>query len=288
MDSSKGQREFNKFRFGRGSFIENSLQFSACRAFNLIELLVVMSIISLLISITVPALGLLRVKGRQLYCRNNLRQLVLANDGYAHENDGSYVPGSTDIFTDNLNRWFGARENISEAFDVRSGPLAEYINLSEVKCPVGVDYMELDPIEPDYEAGSGGYGYNLLYVGSKIWLSGYEALSCKAAARNVQVMHPAQTLMFADTAISRQGHLVEYSFAEPRYFVTRGEITTTWDPEPSIHFRHRERANVGWADGHTSSEKMGRYDDVNNDGTKPSDIGLGWFEPVDNSMFDLK
>ncbi len=288
MGDSRGQSQYNRFSSGRGNFIENNLQFSMCRAFNLIELLVVLSIISLLISITVPALSLLRVKGRQLYCRNNLRQLVLANEGYAHENDGSYVPGSSDIFTDNLHRWFGVRENISEAFDVRSGPLAEYINLSRVKCPTGADYMEIDPMEPDYEAGSGGYGYNLLYIGSKIWLSGYEPISCKEAAKNVEVMHPDQTLMFADTAMSRTGRLVEYSFAEPRYFVTKGRITTTWDPEPSIHFRHAERANVAWADAHTSSERMGGYDGVNDDGTRPSDIELGWFEPMDNSMFDLE
>ncbi len=288
MSDVIGQSRSDKFKFSRGNFIQNRLQFSAYRAFNLIELLVVISIISLLISITIPALGLLRVKSRQLSCRNNLRQLVLANDGYAHENDGSFVPGSSDIFTDNLHRWFGARENISEPFDVRRAPLAEYINLGKLKCPVAVNYMELDPIEPDYEAGSGGYGYNLLYIGSKIWLSGYEPLSCKAAATDAQVMHPGQTLMFADTAMSRAGRLVEYSFAEPRYFVTQGQIATTWDPEPSIHFRHADHANVAWADAHTSSEKMGKYDRVNNDGTIPSDIGLGWFEPMDNSMFDLK
>jgi len=288
MSDSNGQSRSDRFDFGDRIFFESNLHFSAYKAFNLIELLVVIAIISLLISITVPVLGLLRVKGRQLYCRNNLHQLVLANESYAHENNGSYVPGASDIFTDNLNRWFGRRENISEPFDVQSGPLAEYINLSEVKCPVAVNYMELDPMEPDYEAGSGGYGYNLLYIGSKIWLSGYEPISCKAAARNVEIMQPAQTLMFADTAMSRAGRLVEYSFAEPRYFVTQGRITTTWDPEPSIHFRHRDRANVAWADAHTSSERMGKYDGVNNEGTKPSALGLGWFEPMDNSMFDLK
>jgi hypothetical protein len=33
---------------------------------------------------------------------------------------------------------------------------------------------------------------------------------------------------------------------------------------------------------------MGIYEGLNDDGTKPADIGLGWFEPMDNSLFDLK
>jgi hypothetical protein len=67
--------------------------------------------------------------------------------------------------------------------------------------------------------------------------------------------------MFADTAMAKSGFYIEYSFAEPRYFVV---------------------------DGHVSSEKMGNYDGINPDGVSPSDMDLGWFEPMDNTLFDLK
>jgi prepilin-type processing-associated H-X9-DG protein len=85
------------------------------------------------------------------------------------------------------------------------------------------------------------------------------------------------------------GYCAEYSFAEPRYFVLYGNSgTDSWEPSPSIHFRHWGQASVGWADGHSSSEKMGRYDGINNDGIKPSKFNIGWFEPLDNSLFDLQ
>jgi prepilin-type processing-associated H-X9-DG protein len=84
-------------------------------------------------------------------------------------------------------------------------------------------------------------------------------------------------------------YCVEYSFAEPRYFVLGGvPDTNSWDPSPSIHFRHRKQASIGWVDGHISSEKMGPYDGTNSDGAKPAKFNIGWFEPIDNTPFDLK
>ena len=86
------------------------------------------------------------------------------------------------------------------------------------------------------------------------------------------------------------GFYIEYSFAEPRYFVVSGEpvISSGWQPRPSIHFRHLGRANIGWVDGHIGSEKMTEYNGLNEDGLRPIDMDLGWFEPIDNSSFDLK
>ena len=95
--------------------------------------------------------------------------------------------------------------------------------------------------------------------------------------------------MFADTAMIKEpGFYIEYSFAEPRYFLVNGQPVagSGWNPSPSIHFRHRSWANVGWVDGHISSKEMARYDGVHN-GIKPTDMKIGWFEPMDNSLFDL-
>ena len=51
-------------------------------------------------------------------------------------------------------------------------------------------------------------------------------------------------------------------------------------PWPTIHFRHRGRANVAWADGHVTSEALART------GGKWASRQLGWFGPDDNSLFD--
>ena len=265
---------------------------NSIKAFSVIELLVVISIISLLMGIMVPALVTSRAQSKQLVCRSNLRQLLLANIGYAGENDGSYIHAALDIFGDNKHRWYGVRDNINKPFDSAKGPLASYLGQSRIKCTTKVNFVNLNPSEFDYDQGSGGYGYNMIYIGSSIWTDGYEDQSCKSTAKETNIRRPAQTLMFADTAMAKLGHYhyIEYPFAEPRYFVVNGEpvVDSGWNPSPSIHFRHRGQANVGWADGHVSSEKMGRYDGINYGGVRPADMDLGWFEPMDNTSFDLK
>jgi prepilin-type processing-associated H-X9-DG protein len=103
------------------------------------------------------------------------------------------------------------------------------------------------------------------------------------------VKNPGQTLMFADAAMANNGRdLIEYSFAEPPFAVFGGQVMTDFRMSPSIHFRHADRANIGWADGHTGSESLASLDIANVYGVHSSALGLGWFEPVDNTPFDLR
>ena len=61
-------------------------------AFTLIELLVVVAIIALLISILLPSLSQAREQARTVKCASNMRQFGLANQMYADEHDGWFVP----------------------------------------------------------------------------------------------------------------------------------------------------------------------------------------------------
>lgn len=263
------------------------------KAFSLVELLLVIATIALLMSILVPALVGARALSRASVCKSNIRQLVIANIGYANENNGSYVPAAFDIASSNLSRWHGVRDNTDGPFDPTKGPLAEYLADGCVKqCPEKVIFRHGDPWDWDFEDGCGGYGYNMTYIGSRVW-ENYEDEKCRVTAKDSDIRHPSQTLMFADTAMAKLDngipYYLEYSFAEPPYFVVNGIPVTAWGyASPSIHFRHRDRANIGWADGHTDSRRMAKFKGKNAYGVESYDVGLGWFEPLDNSLFDLK
>lgn len=62
------------------------------QGFTLVELLVVVSILTLLISLLLPALTRARKAAQQTQCASNLRQLQLAALQYAHDHQGVILP----------------------------------------------------------------------------------------------------------------------------------------------------------------------------------------------------
>ncbi|MHC4228219.1 MAG: prepilin-type N-terminal cleavage/methylation domain-containing protein [Planctomycetota bacterium] len=266
------------------------------KGFTLIELLVVISVIALLMAMLMPALGAARSESRALACKSNLRQLLLAGIGYATENDGSYAPAASDMWDNaGLHRWHGRRDTLDEAFDPLRGPLAGYLADGRVKeCPGKVDFVKGQDWKTNFEQGCGGYGYNMTYIGSRMWQGGAGSVqawkdSYARTTRITEIATPGETLMFADTAMAKdQKSLIEYSFAEPPFAVAGGEPLTGFYMSPSVHFRHRNRANVGWADGHIDPRRLAKFDGENAYGVNSTEMKLGWFEPVDNSPYDLK
>jgi len=262
------------------------------RAFTLTELIVVIALTGILLAVLMPSLASARVQARSVACRSNLHQLVCANRVYTTDSDGYFLPGAEDMFSGpGLKRWHGQRADLNSPFEPQGGPLAAYLGNGRVKeCPQYVPFVQNTAWEASFERGCGGYGYNLTYLGSRLWDRGTDVEQAyQRTTRNTEVGCPAETAMFADCALSREdGQYIEYSFIEPPHPVFAG---TQWSQaylSPSIHFRHDGLANVGWADGHAGARRMAPLEGLNAYGVDSSAMCLGWFDPADNSPFDLR
>lgn len=263
------------------------------RGFTLVELLVVIAIIGVLAGLLLPVLGRARRQAHTTTCASNLRQLFLANTMYADEHNGRYVPAAPDIeegFGGTL-RWYGKRINPTgeEAFDPKQGLLSPYLVDGRVKeCPVFTEFKQAGEVANAFESGTGGYGYNMAYLGSGLYMQDWpEALRHGTPAH--RVFRPSETMMFADAAMPQDGYIIEYGFIEPPHSVSRDfpQGNPDWGfSSPSIHFRHDGRAMVVWADGHITSERFGWAPEMNIYGGSNAQWGVGWFGPEDNRLFD--
>ena len=258
--------------------------------FTLIELLVVIGIVVLLAGLTIPAVfsGLEKAKSTQ--CRNNLRQLYLANTMHAHER-GYYVAAAPDICYPpgtNNRRWHGTRAASGDPFAASGSPLVPYLGESKMirMCPSFLSYVERTNWGASFEASCGGYGYNLLGVGSRAYQLGFNAAAVSRGMKPGAIRDPKNTVMFCDCAFPQPygnpAYLIEYSFAEPYHHLSESVPPREYGRAvPSIHFRHGGHANVVWCDGHLTSEALEtRYSDPY------TRMDVGWFGPADNSLFD--
>lgn len=256
------------------------------RAFTLVEILVVIGIISILVTILLPAISGARQAANASSCANNLRGMQIACMAYATDNENFFPPAHFFMLTKNLHRWHGTRATTGTLanptpFDFTNSPLKNYLEVSRIKmCP------NLDVAKKGFENSAGGYGYNAQYIGSSLALATgtlTPALLDKnfgnRPARVSMIRKPAETILFSDVA-KAEPQLIEYSFAEPPYF--NGGIESS----PSMHFRHRGMANVVWADGHTTSQKMEWTYPTNAYGADNKQMKLGFFGPRDNTLFD--
>src|SRR5262245_24800444 len=240
------------------------------QAFTLIELLIVMALLGVLASMLAASLSAARSSSMSTACAANIRQVSMANQLYAGEQDDRYCPGAAD-FLGNLKRWHGVRPNPSAAFRPEGGPLTPYLgNDGRVRaCPA------FQPAIAGFEAGGGGYGYNNDYVGVLLGPSAGGALavvSDLAGAPTQAVIRPGETVMFADSAFATPDGVIEYSFVHARFQpAAPGQRF-----DPSTHFRHDGDASVAWCDGHVDRQALSFSWSSGLYGTDPAGHAIGW------------
>ena len=244
-----------------------------CGGFTLVELLVVLTIIAVLAAVLLAAISAVRERSDATQCVANLRQLAIANVTYTADNGGRYVQAQERT---NTIRWHGARGSVKSKFDPRKGPLAPYLGKDgRVKlCPSLRTVLREGE---SFEDGTGGYGYNAIYIGG----TPADRYSAELVSN---VPRAARTVMFSDTAFPRGNGLQEYAYCEPWEWVDRlgrpsGALA------PSVHFRHNGYANVAWCDGRVTPEPPTALGGKNRYGGDASKWLVGWFGPREDNGF---
>lgn len=277
---------------------------TARTAFTLVEVLAAVAILALLLAILLPSLLKARSSARASLCGSNVRQLGIANLSYAADHRDYFVPAAPDVFTGfgGTRRWHGVRKSPGVAtdpamnrFEPARSPLARHFGREArlKECPAFREFVS-DGARNAFEAGTGGYGYNHLYVGGRYDLYGSSPKAALTTAQTTDLAHPASTIGFADTACLQVGPrganwLIEYSFTEPPLLQDQPGVPSQPSGSPSLHFRHADMANVAWMDGHVSSPRFGftRHAIAK---VRPmlEAARVGWCGPADNTLFQVR
>lgn len=223
--------------------------------FTLIELLVVMAIIGILAAILMPTLSSSRERARAANCVSNLKQITAANLLYADNNSEYLVPYARDMMTTNRQRWCGTSENSSSGGDAlyipANSPLASYLGSS------GKITQCNSLVQPpkSFEMNCGGYGYNTLVgtvrpgeFSSEAYASGFSVKRMK---------NPFNKIMFGDAAImvDRNGNWSSNPVCHG-YSASIEAPGGDWLMNPTMHFRHNNRAVVSFCDGHVDTKTL--------------------------------
>lgn len=217
--------------------------------FTLIELLVVVSIIALLVGILIPSLSSAKEAARSVSCKSNQRSLSLAVHMYMDESDGSY-PAAWVIDNPISVAWCGGyyKTDGVKYMDVTMGPLWPYLQEKKIaRC------SSFTPSKVKY-TGSGeisGFGINAQYVAGDPGPP-YDMTIWAKPARSTDIKRPAETVIFADCAKPENTPNIHneeiFIYHENPY---DGAWGTTYGR--TTHFRHQDRANAAFCDGHVDS-----------------------------------
>jgi len=235
------------------------------RAFSLIELLVVVSIIAILASLILPALARAKARAQGSFCLNNTHQLSVAWMVYADDHNGqlSYnlgqsprspvilpaIGGATmgDNWVNNVENWELNPDNTNAALAVASG-IGPYTSkvAALYHCPS-------DNVLSDLQRQNGWYRRVRSYsMNAMVGDAGGFSQS------GTNVNNPSYVQFFRTTSIPRPSDIFVFLDEHPDsiddgYFLNRESSTPAWIDLPASY--HDGGASFSFADGHSDRHR---------------------------------
>jgi prepilin-type N-terminal cleavage/methylation domain-containing protein/prepilin-type processing-associated H-X9-DG protein len=245
-----------KFKRERPAVQNPKPKIQNCPAFTLIELLVVIAIIAILAAMLLPVLAKGKLSAQHAACESNLRQLGIATELYWDDNGGNcFYYSSASMNRNGMSGdlwWFGWLADGSEgqrAFDLSGGVLFPYLNGSDVRlCPSPAWNSPQFKLKGTNVIFS--YGYNKYLSPPKT----------NELANINRVSTPTETALFADSA--QVNNFQTYNgqslrnnpMFEEFYYEDLETNYANPNNTPNCQFRHEQKANVTFADGHVALE----------------------------------
>ncbi|MFA5293416.1 MAG: type II secretion system protein [Phycisphaerae bacterium] len=228
--------------------------------FTLVELLVVMSIISMLMSILMPSLTRTRESGRRVVCASNLRQLTLAWNLYAMDNRDRLCSPDTGCLTASCwvvdgpalpDNWIGGTETA-----IKDGVLWHYTQSVKLyECQSSWNYPTANRRPGrlrDYAIpATMGYPY-------KRWMDDVNIISTFSNLSGIT--RPSEKMVFTDADGGLRGARDDYWLCGLFWPLTESPTGLQWKfyrngdgvPCNIITARHNSGSNLSFADGHCS------------------------------------
>ena len=225
-------------------------------AFTLVELLVVIGIISILLTILLPALGHARRQAYSVVCSSNLRQLGFAFLYYSQDHDNYALPAyeeTTDTY------WWG--QKLTDRIDHSQGFIQPYLGRagdeeSVYECPAqpfgAYNLQGKPPSEPDHPKWiTSTYGYNAYYLSPP--KSPWNNIKHRPWKKTTAINKPHKVIAFADAMLDwdttgLDPQLSNSALLDPPCILSDNGASWQPNPSPTTSFRHDDHTNVVMVD----------------------------------------
>lgn len=245
------------------------------KGFTLIELLVVIAIIALLLSVIMPSLQRAKEVARRVVCRNHMKTIGLANEMYAMDQKGHYVPFYNPGASTYQRYWISnpVFRNLINVNSRQDESRSSYITPAEYTCPS-------DKIAKDPDAASEGTGTVSSYaINVTDW--GWSPTDLCGHKQN-KITMPSEKLAFIESndfwadwgSPTTADSGADYRIGWDIY----GQDTSQKYHDEGIYgqvlYRHSEGSNVLFYDSHTEFMKKDEIFIIENFEASPKAAGM--------------